>query len=226
MARSVGRGDDGATPTRYFTRADRNRALRLRARRRGAGGSRARPVARWARRRFPVRAPTYNESAVCAPAAARAPPPPRPLSPRLCRVSLSSRCPCRRCATCLRRGPARGAVSLGCREARSTVDAVARRSTSSRAGRRGQPPAPPPAGSGAWPVALLRWRSRSAQAAGRPLARRAAPGGTRRKGSVGLYRFDPRPKRPHFSNFGPPAERRPFFVERRPFCETLPAVGL
>jgi hypothetical protein len=172
MARSVGRGDDGATPTRYFTRADRNRALRLRARRRGAGGSRARPVARWARRRFPVRAPTYNESAVCAPAAARAPPPPRPLSPRLCRVSLSSRCPCRRSPlrdTCLRRGPARGAVSLGCREARSTVDAVARRSTSSRAGRRGRPAAGA-ASRGERGVAQPQATGRP----GRPLGRRCA----------------------------------------------------
>ena len=81
---------------------------------------------------------------------------PRPRARRrpraLCRrasvvsLSLSSRCPCRSPLaalrdTCLRRGPARGAVSLGCREARSTVDAVARRSTSSRAGRRGRPAA-------------------------------------------------------------------------------------
>ena len=46
------------------------------------------------------------------------------------------------------------------------------------------------------------------------------------RGRSDFSRFDPRPERPHFSNFGPPAERRPFFVERRPFCETLPAVGL
>ena len=39
-------------------------------------------------------------------------------------------------------------------------------------------------------------------------------------------RFDPRPERPHFSNFGPPAGRRPFCGERRPFCETAPAGGL
>ena len=102
---------------------------------------------------------------------------PRPRARRrpraLCRrasvvsLSLSSRCPCRSPLaalrdTCLRRGPARGAVSLGCREARSTVDAIARRSTSSRAGRRGRPPAPPPAGSGAW-----RSRRRQAGRAGR-----------------------------------------------------------
>ena len=46
------------------------------------------------------------------------------------------------------------------------------------------------------------------------------------RGRSDFSRFDPRPERPHFSNFGPPAERRPFFVERRPFCETPPAVGL
>ena len=38
------------------------------------------------------------------------------------------------------------------------------------------------------------------------------PGGSRHKGSAGLYIADltPRPGRPHFSNFSPPAERRPF----------------
>ena len=46
------------------------------------------------------------------------------------------------------------------------------------------------------------------------------------RGRSDFSRFDPRPERPHFSNFSPPAERRPFFVERRPFCETPPAVGL
>ena len=30
------------------------------------------------------------------------------------------------------------------------------------------------------------------------------------RGRSDLSRFDPRPERPHFSNFGPPAERRPF----------------
>jgi len=35
------------------------------------------------------------------------------------------------------------------------------------------------------------------------------------RGRSDFSRFDPRPERPHFSNFGPPAERRPLFVERR-----------
>jgi len=52
------------------------------------------------------------------------------------------------------------------------------------------------------------------------------PGELDVRGRSDFSRFDPRPERPHFSNFGPPAERRPSFVERRPFCETLPAVGL
>jgi hypothetical protein len=39
------------------------------------------------------------------------------------------------------------------------------------------------------------------------------------RGRSDFSRFDPRPERPRFSNFGPPAERRPF-------CETPPAVGL
>ena len=53
------------------------------------------------------------------------------------------------------------------------------------------------------------------------------PGGTRDvRGRSDFSRFDPRPEGPRFSNFGPPAERRPFFVERRSFCETPPAVGL
>ena len=30
------------------------------------------------------------------------------------------------------------------------------------------------------------------------------------RGRADFSRFDPRPERPHFSNFGPPAERRPF----------------
>ena len=46
------------------------------------------------------------------------------------------------------------------------------------------------------------------------------------RGRSDFSRFDPSPERPRFSNFGPPAERRPFFVERRPFCEMPPAVGL
>ena len=52
------------------------------------------------------------------------------------------------------------------------------------------------------------------------------PGVVDVRGRSDFSRFDPRPERPHFSNFGPPVERRPFFVERRPFCEMPPAVGL
>ena len=46
------------------------------------------------------------------------------------------------------------------------------------------------------------------------------------RGRPDFSRFDPRPERPHFSNFGPPEESEDLFVERRPFCETPPAVGL
>jgi len=51
----------------------------------------------------------------------------------------------------------------------------------------------------------------------------AHPGVLDVRGRSDFSRFDPRLERPRFSNFGPPAERRPFFVERRPFCETPPA---
>jgi hypothetical protein len=39
------------------------------------------------------------------------------------------------------------------------------------------------------------------------------PGELDVRGRSDFSRFDLRPERPHFSNFGPPAERRPFFVE-------------
>jgi len=50
---------------------------------------------------------------------------------------------------------------------------------------------------------------------------RSHPGELDVRGRSEFSRFDPRPERPHFSNFGPPAERRPFlwsedlFVRRR-----------
>jgi len=94
MARSVGRGTTGRRGhayTQHGTLRGRIGIARF-AFGRGAAAPAVRapaPLRVGRTGRFPVRAPTSNESAVCAPAAARAPPPPRPLSPRLCRVSVS-----------------------------------------------------------------------------------------------------------------------------------------
>ena len=49
---------------------------------------------------------------------------------------------------------------------------------------------------------------------------RTHPGVVDVRGRSDFSRFDPRPERPHFSNFGPPAERRPFFCgAKTSFCE-------
>ena len=75
-------------------------------------------------------------------------------------------------------------------------------------------------------VALPRSSSRHLSPAAIFLEPLGHPGVVDVRGRSDFSRFDPRPERPHFGNFGPPAERRSFFVERRPFCETPPAVGL